>query len=46
MDGEYFQDLSDEDLTQEPFSLNHFHISKVRKVIEGWRPRRLVSDPH
>ena len=46
MDGEYFQDLSDEELTQEPFSLNHFHISKVRKVIEGWRPRRLVSDPH
>ena len=46
VDGEYFQDLMDDELTQEPFCLGPFHVSKVRKIIEGWRPRRLVSDPH
>ena len=41
LDGEYFRDLSGEDLAQEPFCLKHFHISKVRKIMAGWRPKRL-----
>ena len=40
LDGEYFRSLSDEDLTKEPFCLTCFHISKVRKIIAGWRPKR------
>ena len=40
LDGDYFRDTSNEDLAQEPFSLDSFYISKVRKVIAGWRPRR------
>ena len=43
LDGEYFKDLGDEDLAQEPFCLKSFHISKVRKIIAGWRPRRLSA---
>ena len=41
LDGDYFKDLSDADLSREPFLLNQFHISKVRKIIAGWRPKRL-----
>ena len=40
LDGEYLSDLSDSELAQEPFRLNQFHISKVRKIIAGWRPKR------
>ena len=43
LDGEYFKDLGDGDLAQEPFCLKSFHISKVRKIIAGWRPRRLST---
>ena len=43
LDGEYFKDLGDEDLAQEPFCLKSFHISKVRKIIAGWRPKRLST---
>ena len=41
LDGEYFKDLSDRDFAQEPFLLNRFYVSKVRKIIAGWRPKRL-----
>ena len=41
LDGEYFKYLTDEELTEEPFYLKPFHVSKVRKIIEGWRPRRM-----
>ena len=40
LDGEYLSDLSDSELAQEPFHLNQFHVSKVRKIIAGWRPKR------
>lgn len=43
LDGEYFQDLSDEDLSSEPFCLSSFHIGKIQKIIDGWRPKRLTS---
>ena len=42
LDGEYFKDLSDRDFAQEPFLLNRFYVSKVRKIIAGWRPKRLA----
>ena len=40
LDGEYFKDLNDSDLTAEPFCLSQFHVSKVRRIIAGWRPKR------
>ena len=42
LDGEYFKDLSDDDLAAEPFCLSQFHVTKVRKIISGWRPKRLT----
>ena len=43
LDGEYFKDLSDENLAQEPFCLTDFHICKVRRIVAGWRPKRMTS---
>ena len=49
LDGEFFRDITDDVLMQEPFCLKPFHVSKVRKIIEGWRPRRMtfnyIADP-
>ena len=42
LDGEYFKDLNDSDLAAEPFCLSQFHVSKLRKIIAGWRPKRLT----
>lgn len=40
LDGEYFRDITADDLVQEPFNMNWFHISKLFKVINGWRPKK------
>ncbi|KAL4240104.1 hypothetical protein ACF0H5_000898 [Mactra antiquata] len=39
LDGEYFRDITEDDLVREPFEMNWFHISKLFKVINGWRPK-------
>ncbi|XP_045213603.2 uncharacterized protein LOC123564255 [Mercenaria mercenaria] len=39
LDGEYFRSLTTDDLKKEPFLMNWFYISKLFKVINGWRPK-------
>lgn len=39
LDGEYFRTLKTEDLQKEPFHMNWYHITKLFKIIGGWRPK-------
>ncbi|CAC5367538.1 unnamed protein product [Mytilus coruscus] len=39
IDGNFFMDMTDEILKEEPFSLNRFEILKVTKLQSGWNPK-------
>ncbi|KAL4240434.1 hypothetical protein ACF0H5_001226 [Mactra antiquata] len=39
IDGAYLCKLNEKELMAEPFSMNWFHVSRLKKVIRGWRPK-------
>ncbi|XP_063411378.1 uncharacterized protein LOC134694298 [Mytilus trossulus] len=39
IDGEFFMEMNDEILQEEPFSLRRFDILKVKKLQGGWKPK-------
>lgn len=39
IDGDFFMDMTDEILKEEPFSLNRFEILKAKKLQGGWKPK-------
>ncbi|XP_060580240.1 uncharacterized protein LOC132737026 [Ruditapes philippinarum] len=39
LDGEYLTSLTTDELKEDPFNMNWYHISKLIKVIDGWRPK-------
>lgn len=39
MNGKYFRGLTADDFKNKPFLLSLFYISKLQKVISGWRPK-------
>ncbi|KAK3592104.1 hypothetical protein CHS0354_019369 [Potamilus streckersoni] len=43
LDGSFFQSETEENISQllseEPFNLNAFEILKVKKIMDGWRPK-------
>lgn len=41
IDGACLCNLTEAELIKEPFAMNWFHISKLFKVIKGWRPKKL-----
>ena len=37
--GEFFRTVTDEELKAAPFEMNWFYVSKLFKVMDGWRPK-------
>lgn len=40
LDGAYFNDITDEVLSKEPFNLNSFKLDKFRKIQNNWVPKK------